>query len=167
MINEEGEESNKSKYKIEYLGEKISKDFLSYKVIFLANHGVGKSGIINKLMQKDVGEDYSPTISTDIKNFQAKVNDKIIQIQIWDCCGNDEFALSTPNLFRNASISILVYSINDINSFKNLEQWHNILQKYSYDNIIFLIGNKNNLEEERKVTLEDAEAFKNSYDDIN
>ena len=122
--------------------------------------------LINKLIKKDIDKEYAPTISTDIKNIQAKVNDKIMQIQIWDCCGNDEFALSTPNLFRNASISILVYSINDINSFKNLEQWHNILQKYTYDNFIFLIGNKNTLEEERKVTLEDAEAFKNSYDDI-
>jgi len=155
MINEK--EKNKSKYKIEYLGEKYSKDFLSYKVIFLANDGVGKSGIINKLMKKDIDKDYAPTISTDIKNIQAKVNDKIIQIQILDCCGNDEFALTTPNLFRNASIAILVYSINDINSFKNLEQWHNILPNYTYDNIIFLIENKNTLEEERKITIEDAD----------
>ena len=38
---------------------------------------------------------------------------------------------------------------------------------HSYDNIIFLIGNKIDLEEERKVTTEDAEIFKNKYDDIN
>ena len=152
-----GKEEDKNKYKIEYLGEKFSKDFLSYKVIFPANYGVGKSSIINKLMQKNIDKDYSPIISIDIKNIQAKVNDKIIQIQIWDCCGNDEFALTTPNLFRNASIAILVYSINDINSFKNLEQWHNILPNYTYDNIIFLIENKNTLEEERKITIEDAD----------
>ena len=38
---------------------------------------------------------------------------------------------------------------------------------HSYDNIVFLIGNKIDLEEERKVTTEDAETFKNKYDDIN
>ena len=37
---------------------------------------------------------------------------------------------------------------------------------HSYDNIVFLIGNKIDLEEERKVTTEDAEIFKNKYDDI-
>ena len=30
----------------------------------------------------------------------------------------------------------------------------------SYDNIVFLIGNKIDLEEERKVTIEDTDTFK-------
>ena len=50
-------------------------------------------------MSKDVKKEYDPTISMDIKNLQFKVNDKIIQIQIWDSCGSDKFPQSTPNLF--------------------------------------------------------------------
>ena len=91
-----GNEENKSKYKIEFLGEKFSKDLNSYKVIILGRYGVGKTTIINTLMNKKIKEgEYAPTLSIDTKNFQVKVNDKIIQIQIWDCCGNDEFALNT------------------------------------------------------------------------
>ena len=158
-------EENKSKYKIEFLGEKFSKDLLSYKVIVIGRYGVGKTTIIGKLMNKEIEGEYAPTLSIDTKNIQIKVNDKIIQIQIWDCCGNDEFALNTPNLFKNTSIAILVYAINDKQSDIDLEKWRNMLKKISYESIIFLIGNKSDLEEEREVTLEDVETFKNKYDD--
>ena len=157
---------DKSKYKIEYIGEKFSKDLTSYKVIVIGRYDVGKTAIINLIMQKSVDKEYDPKLSIDIKNIQFKVNDTIIQIGIWDCCGNDKFALNTPNLFKNASIAILVYAINDLNSFNDLEKWHNMLKEYSKDSIIFLIGNKNDLEKEREVTIEEGEAFKNNYYDI-
>ena len=127
MINEKDE----SKYKVEYLGEKRAEDLQTYKVIILGLYGVGKTTIINKLMQKDADKQYEPTISVDVKFFQVKVNDKLIQIQIWDTCGNDEFALHTPNLFKNASIAILVYAINDKEkSFNDLKSWYNILKEH-------------------------------------
>ena len=164
MINDK--EENENKYKVEYLGEKYSKDFLTYKVIILGLYGVGKTSIIYRLMKKKVDKEYAPTISADVKNFQIKINDKIIQIQMWDTCGNDEFVENTPNLFKNASIAILVYAINDQKSFNDLGKWYNILNQYTYDNIIFLIGNKNDLKEERKVTIEEVEKFKKEYNNI-
>ena len=118
-------------------------------------------------MEKEIDGEYEPIMSKDIKNIQAKVNDKIIQISIWDCCGSDKFAQNTPNLFKNTSIAFLVYAINDKEkSFNYLEIWYNTLKDHSYDNMIFLIGNKSDLEKEREVTIEDAETFKNNNDDI-
>ena len=165
MIYED--EIDRSKYKIEYIGEKYSKDLKAYKVIIIGMYGVGKTSILNSLMKKEVDREYEPTISIDIKNIQAEINDKIIQMSIWDCCGSDKFAQNTPNLFKNTSIALLVYAINDKDkSFKDLESWYNKLKDLSYDSIIFLIGNKNDLEKEREIKIEDAEIFKNNHDDI-
>ena len=157
---------DKSKYKVEYLGEKISKDLAFYKLIIIGRYGVGKTTTLHKLMGKEATKEYSPTISIDTKNIQVKVNDTIIQINIWDCCGNEKFALNTPNLFKNASVTILIYAINDNESFKDLENWYNMLKENSNGSIIFLIGNKIDLENERQVTREDGEKFKRNYDDI-
>ena len=88
--------------------------------------------------KKDKDKEYSPTMSIDIKNIQFKVNDKIIQLNIWDCCGNDKFALSIPNLYKNISISILVYAINNKKSFNELTNWYNILKQRTFESIIFL-----------------------------
>ena len=84
------DEIDRSKYKIEYTKEKFSKDLKTYKLIVLGMYGVGKTSIINGLMEKEVDKEYEPTMSIDIKNIQTKVNDKIIQISIWDCCGNED-----------------------------------------------------------------------------
>ena len=157
---------DKSKYKVEYLGEKNSKDLASYKLIIIGRYGVGKTTTLHKLMGKEATKEYSPTISIDTKNIQVKVNDTIIQINIWDCCGNEKFALNTPNLFKNASVTILIYAINDNESFKDLENWYNMLKENSNGSIIFLIGNKIDLENERQVTREEGEKFKSNYDDI-
>ena len=165
MIEEK--EEDKSKYKIEYLGEKFSKDYKIYKVIVFGTFGVGKTNIINKLMDKEIKKEYEPTISIDIKSIQVKVNNKIIQIQIWDLCGSNKFVQNTPNIFKNTSIALLVYAINNKEkSFDELKNWYNILKEHSYEHKIFLIGNKSDLEKEREVTIEDAEKFKNNYDDI-
>ncbi len=159
-------EIDKSKYKIEYLGEKFSKEFKTHKVIVIGRYGVGKTTIINRLMGKEVEEEYEPTESIDIKNIQIKVNDKIIQIQIWDCCGNDKYAQSLPNLFKNAFIAIIVYAINDKKSFEDLKNWKNLVKEHSFDNMTFLIGNKNDLEKKREIELEEGENYKNNYDEF-
>ena len=158
-------EEDNSKYKVEFLGEKHCKEYITYKVIILGMFNVGKTTIIGKLM-KLPDQMYEPTLSLDIKNIQIKVNDKIIQIQFWDTCGNDEFAGSTPNLFKNASLAILVFAINDHKSFDNLRSWYNLVKEHSFDNTLFLIGNKNDLKKEREVTMEEVENFKKSYDNI-
>ena len=49
--------------------------------------------------------------------FQVKVNDKKMQIQFWDLCGNEEFAKQIPNFFKNVSLAILVYSVDNEKSF--------------------------------------------------
>lgn len=161
MINNTEEE--KGQYKVEFLDEKISKDYLTYKVIILGICGVGKTTIIGKLTNKP-DQEYSPTISLDVQNIKIKVNDTIMQIQFWDPCGNDEFAQNLPNLFKNTSLAILVYAINNEKSFENLNIWMNLVKdNSSIDNIFFLIGNKSDLKNERKVSKEEVDQYINDY----
>jgi len=160
------EEKDKSKYKIDYLGEKISKDLYTHKIILIGRYGVGRKSIINRIFNKEFDKEYTPTMTIDINFLQIKVNDKIIQIDFWDSCGNEKFTRCIPNLFRNVSLAIIVYAINDKKSYEDVQDWYNIIKEYSFDSIIFLIGNKNDLEKEREVTIEEGEQFKNNYDDI-
>ena len=150
-------------YKIEYIGEKVDKQYPSKKVIILGLSGVGKTSISFRLI-KNKFEKSSPTISLDVVTYQIKVNDKIIQIQLWDTCGNDDFAANTPNLFNNTFIAIIVYAVNDIKSFNDIEKWYNILRSKSTESLVYLIGNKYDLEEkEWQVKEEEAKELKSQY----
>ena len=117
-------EKNGKHYKIEYLGENLDEKNPTKKVIILGLTGVGKSTISNYLI-KDEFKEFFPTISLDLGNYKLKVNETIIQIQLWDTCGNEDFVAMTPNLFKNTFLAIIVYAIDDKNSFNDIEKWYN------------------------------------------
>ena len=156
-------EENGKIYKIEYLGEKLDKNYKTKKVIIIGLSGVGKTTISFRLI-KDEFKVCSPTISLDVANYKMKVNDEIIQFQLWDTCGNDEFASKTPNLFKNTFIAIIVYSIENKKSFEDVGTWLNILRENSFSSFVYLIANKCDLEEEvRKIQKFEGEGLKNQY----
>ena len=149
-------------YKIEYLGEKLEKQYPTRKVIIIGRSGSGKTSISFSLI-KDEFKEWSPTVSLDLGNYQIKVNDKIIQIQLWDTCGNDEFAANTPNLFNNTFIAIIVYAIDNKKSFEEVGKWFNILRKRSKESLVYLIGNKCDLINERIIQKIKGEELKQLY----
>ena len=156
-------EKRKTKYMIEPIGEIFNKRIKTYKVIIVGDSGVGKTCISFRVLKNKFNDKLSATVSLDVFNYQFKINGKIIQIQFWDTCGNEEFARNTPNLFKNTSIAIIVYAINNKKSFENVNSWNNILNDYSFECIKYLIGNKADLENEREVSKEEGEKLKENY----
>ena len=165
----DNENENENEFKVEYKGidEKNAQTLLKklkvFKVIILGLHGVGKT-TISKYMELNKFLVFAPTISVDIIFLKVNVNDENFLIQLWDICGNDYYAANTPNLFKNASLAMIVYAINDINSFKNVSFWNNLLLTNSGPECIkYLIGNKKDLENERKISEEEGEQYKEDY----
>ena len=90
-----------------------------------------------------------------------KVNDKVIKLQIWDTCGQEIYKSLISNFYRNSSLAVLVYAIDNKESFTHVENWLNDLKSQANEDVrIFLVGNKSDLEEERKVTKEEGEKYK-------
>lgn len=53
---------------------------------------------------------------------------------------------------KDVQVGIFVYGINSLQSFKNLDAWQEHLEKENQDYIVFLVGNKMDLEEQRAVS---------------
>ncbi len=86
---------------------------------------------------------------------------KIIKLQIWDTCGQELYRSLITNFYRNSSLAIIVYAINSEPSFESIDMWLKELRTHSNpDAKVFLIGNKIDLEKERKITKEKGEKFK-------
>ena len=152
---------NNSKYKIEIIKDNILNDEIMYKIIIIGNSSVGKTSLTIRLTQNLFEESRPATIGFDIFNYCAKINDIIIKLQIWDTCGLEDFSSCTPSLFKNAALAIVVYSIDDLDSFKNLEKWVNLVRSNgSPDTLIFIVGNKKDLVKKRKIQKIEGEKFK-------
>ena len=141
-------------------GETAKYDF-SYKMIVIGDAGVGKSCLTNRAAKNKYTSDYSPTVGFEFLTFTTNIDDKVIKLQIWDTCGQEVYRSLITNFYRNASLAMLVYAINSRESFLHINQWLKEVRIQSHPDVkIILIGNKKDLENERNVTVEEAEKFK-------
>ena len=141
--------------------EDTSQYDLTFKIIVLGDPGVGKSCLTVRAVKDKFEDKYDPTIGFEFLTFSVKIEDKIIKLQIWDTCGQETYRSLISNFYRNASLSMMVYSIDSKESFSHINTWLKEVKLQSHPDVkIILIGNKKDLEEKREVTYEEAKKFK-------
>lgn len=141
------------------------KSDLTFKLIVVGNSGVGKSCLSLKGTTGRFEDSYVATVGFDFYSFFAKIENQIIRLQIWDTCGQEGYRSLVQNFYRGTALAILVYAINDIKSFNDVGVWVKQLKSYSNPDVkMFLIGNKNDLENERKITSEMGQKFQKDLD---
>ena len=154
-------------YKTEIIEDVSSKFEFFRKVVILGENNVGKTALLNQLINKSFTEEYKSTKGYEFKIMLIKVNETVIKMQIWDMCGSESYRPSLFNLSRNAQLAILVYSISSRQSFDILKDWIPKLREQSSQKPIIkiiLIGNKNDDEDKREVSFEDG---KQLYEEFN
>ena len=45
--------------------------------------------------------------------FNIKIKGKVIKLQIWDTCGQEIYRSLVTNFYRNSSLAVIVYAINE------------------------------------------------------
>ena len=158
-VKESDSKSNKSR-DIEIIPEEINTCDLSFKLIIIGDSSVGKSSLANKAIKNKFDTVYNATLGFDFFSFFVKIDEKIIKLQIWDTCGQEIYHSLITNFYRNSSLAIMVYAINNRASYEHIDFWLKEIKRNSNpDAKIFLIGNKNDLDEEREVTFEEAQKY--------
>ena len=125
--------------------------------------GVGKSSILTQYIKQIFPESPLPTIAiefaTKIINYKEIGN---IKAQIWDTAGQEKYKSITSYHYRKAVGALLVYDISRKNTFNNCINWYNELKKYTNNCVICLIGNKNDISEnKREVSFNEGNEFAN------
>ena len=152
------------KYKTEIIKDMNVKNELFAKVEIIGDVKVGKSTILSRLINDKFKEDYIPTIGYEFNTYIIKVNNIILKMQVWDMCGDENYRTALFNLYRNAVIGILVYSVCSRESFNNLENWITNLKKYALPwSKLILLGNKCDDEEKREVSFEEGKKICDKY----
>ena len=87
-------------------------------------------------------------------------------MSIWDTAGQERYRNITKNFYKGAQGIILVYSIENRESFQNVETWKKQIEDHSdIHTCCILLANKCDLDEkERKVTLEEGKKLAEKYE---
>ena len=134
---------------------------LTFKIIVIGDSGVGKSCLTGRAVKDKFDSQYAPTIGFEFLTYSVKIQDKIIKLQIWDTCGQEMYRSLISNFYRNASLAMIVYSIDSKESFLHINTWLKDVKIQSHPDVkIILIGNKSDLVDNRAVTYEEAKKFK-------
>ena len=88
------------------------------------------------------------------------INDRKVRIQIWDTAGEEAYRSITRSYYKSAACVFIVYDISDKKSFFDVDLWLKDCREICFKNvIIYLIGNKNDLEDKRQVPYEEGKKF--------
>ena len=151
-------------FEIEVLSPELNFCDLCYKIIVIGDSGVGKSCLTIQAIENKFVDLYRATVGFEFLSFNLRINKVVIKLQIWDTCGQEVYKSLISGIYRNSSLAIILYSVTNRNTFQHIDTWIKELNQNSTQNIkIILVGNKSDLEKERKISYEEGEKLKNKH----
>merc|ERR1712014_369616 len=137
-------------------------DYL-FKLLLIGDSGVGKSCLLLRFADDTYTESYISTIGVDFKIRTIELDGKTVKLQIWDTAGQERFRTIPSSYYRGAHGICVVYDVTDMDSFNNVKQWLQEIDRYACENVNkLLVGNKSDLTSKRAVSSEQGKEFADS-----
>jgi hypothetical protein len=112
--NEKKTEEKKFLYDIIKKPKKID---LSFKIIMVGDYEVGKTSLIKNNSLKQFKQ-----INKGLTEFYIQINKKKFEFQIYDTCEQEKYESLNSSFYKGSSLVILVYNVNNIKNFENIEK---------------------------------------------
>ncbi|XP_031160385.1 ras-related protein ORAB-1-like [Sander lucioperca] len=137
-------------------------DYL-FKLLLIGDSGVGKSCLLLRFADDTYTESYISTIGVDFKIRTIDMDGKTVKLQIWDTAGQERFRTITSSYYRGAHGIIIVYDVTEQESFNNVRQWLDEIDRYACENVSrLLVGNKCDLVSKKVVDASTAQDLASS-----
>ena len=135
----------------------------SYTIVVLGKGTVGKTSLTFRYVKNECPKDHDPTVEDtytvrlDTKNGETK------EFKLLDTAGEEDYQNMLDQWITSADGFILVFAINDMETFEAIPAKVRRIEKNDAGKLPkILVGNKCDLQDERKVTVEQAKAYADS-----
>ena len=135
---------------------------LIFKTVLVGDSGVGKSNLLSVYIDKNFHNETKATVGVEFGAKKLNIEGKSIKAQIWDTAGQERYRSITSAYYKGAKGALIVFDLTNRESFVSVIRWFTeIKNECKSDLVTVLIGNKLDLEADRKVkTLEAMELAK-------
>jgi small GTP-binding protein len=132
-------------------------DLPSAKIVLLGATMVGKTTLISRLTNGDFDPSSQVTVGPCYSSRVTEVGATRITLQIWDTAGQERFKTLVPMYFRGAAAALIIYSVVDATSFRDVAFWAaRVKEDSNSPPTLFLIANKTDLPQ-RQVSVADGQ----------
>ena len=132
----------------------------SYSLAILGDAGSGKTSFANRFTQNSFNPNEKPTIGAEYFQKIFNFNNQFIKLDIYCSSGDEKYRKISKYLYKEARSVILMYKINDENSFSNIKHYLDNIRQFSIENpIIYLVGNFGDAIDERQVNMQEIKEF--------
>ena len=154
-----------------YDGDTQKEEHIDFKVkiMFKGNSSVGKTSIIKRYSKNIFSTSYISTLGIDFESKNINIDNKTINLQIWDTAGQEKYKVLSKNYYNNSNAFIIVYDITNLESFESVMNWIDQIKENAPENVkSILLGNKSDLEEKDDVENNEklVKEFLNEYKDL-
>ena len=140
---------------------------IRYKLIVIGDELVGKTAILNRFKNNQFNAIYEPTVGLEFQSIPILIDDQSVNLLLYDVSGHQKFRSLIPLYASDVNIILLIYDISKNESFNNIDKWFSFLNNINKNEVIFaLVGNKSDLDYNRKVKIEDAEKYAKEHNFI-
>jgi len=137
-----------------------------YKIIILGNAFTGKTSWLCSVIDPEYIINTAQTIGTAFEAVYAKYHEDIFALIFWDCSGQKRFRKIINDFLKGADGVVVFYSVSDLESFKDLNEWFDLLKNHSdyekFRDNICVVGNKVDLTPFWEVSKDAKEIFKDA-----
>lgn len=131
-----------------------------FKLVLLGESAVGKSSLVLRFVKGQFHEYQESTIGAAFLTQTVCIDDTTVKFEIWDTAGQERYHSLAPMYYRGAQAAIVVYDIQNQDSFARAKTWVKELQRQASPNIVIaLAGNKADLANKRMVDYEEAKQY--------
>uniref|UniRef100_A0A914H1Q9 Palmitoyltransferase n=1 Tax=Globodera rostochiensis TaxID=31243 RepID=A0A914H1Q9_GLORO len=130
-----------------------------FKIVVVGDHNCGKSCILLRFSENSFRSDHVSTLGVDFKLKTIKIGRDKIRLELWDTAGMERYRTIYNSYYHSAHGVMCVYDLTNEKSFENLENyWLRQVKEHAPQNaVLLMVGNKADLESERKVDFDRAE----------
>jgi len=123
------------------------------KIALMGSRSVGKSSLALQFVQGQFVDSYDPTIENTFSKM-LKYKGQEYEVLVVDTAGQDEYSIFPTQYSVDIDGYVLVYSIDSEQSFDVVQIiYDKLIDLIGNANVpLILVGNKNDLKHERKVT---------------
>ncbi|XP_062139575.1 LOW QUALITY PROTEIN: ras-related protein Rab-5A-like [Drosophila sulfurigaster albostrigata] len=118
------------------------------------------SSLVLRFVKGQFHEYQESTIGAAFLTQTICIEDTVVKFEIWDTAGQERYHSLAPMYYRGAQAAIVVYDIQNQDSFQRAKTWVKELHKQASPNIVIaLAGNKADLSNIRVVEFDEAKQY--------